>query len=86
MVYEAYCLSYAAMLLGAGRETMTDIIDPAVGIVLNKKVGDSVEKGETLAYIYTNGKNTLDASNKALHAFTIGKDPVLPKLILDVVR
>ena len=83
---DALEIGHAAMLLGAGRETMTDIIDPAVGIVLNKKVGDSVEKGETLAYIYTNGKNTLDASNKALHAFTIGKDPVLPKLILDVVR
>lgn len=83
---DALGIGHAAMLLGAGRETMTDIIDPAVGIVLNKKVGDSVEKGETLAYIYTNGKNTLDASNKALRAFTIGKDPVLPKLILDVVR
>ncbi len=83
---DALSIGHAAMLLGAGRETMVDVIDPAVGIVLNKKVGDKVSKGETLAYIYTNGKNTKDSMEKTLAAFTISKDKVDAKLILDVVR
>ena len=48
----------AAMMLGAGRETIEDQIDPAVGIVLSKKVGDYVEKGETLAELHVNGRKS----------------------------
>ena len=43
-----------AMNLGAGRETLEDVVDPAVGIVLNKKVGDYVARGEELAFVYHN--------------------------------
>lgn len=43
-----------AMELGAGRATKESIIDLAVGIVLNKKRGDKVEKGDILAYIHSN--------------------------------
>ena len=39
-------VGHAAMLLGAGRETVDSIIDPAVGLVLHKKVGDLVIEGE----------------------------------------
>ena len=39
-------IGVASMLLGAGRATKDDIIDLAVGLVLNKKVGDKVEEGE----------------------------------------
>lgn len=45
-------LGKLAMQLGAGRMVKNDVIDPAVGIVLNKKDGDYVNVGETLAYIY----------------------------------
>jgi pyrimidine-nucleoside phosphorylase len=83
---DALAIGHAGMLLGAGRETMADKIDPAVGIVLNKKVGDSVKKGEVLAYVYTNGKNTEESMTRAFNAFEIGTNPVEPKLILDVVR
>jgi pyrimidine-nucleoside phosphorylase len=83
---DALAIGHAAMLLGAGRETMADAIDPAVGIVLNKKVGDSVKAGEVLCYIYTNGKNTLESSNKAFDAFEISDTHVEPQLILDVIR
>ena len=38
----------AATMLGAGRATKDDVIDLAVGLVLHKKIGDSVKKGETL--------------------------------------
>ena len=51
---KALNIGLASMKLGGGRATKDDDIDPMVGIVLNKKVGDKVSKGETLAYIYTN--------------------------------
>lgn len=44
----------AAMLLGAGRATKESEIDLAVGLVLRKKIGDKVEKGESLLTIYSN--------------------------------
>ncbi|HLA24766.1 MAG TPA: pyrimidine-nucleoside phosphorylase, partial [bacterium] len=46
---DAEALGVAAMTLGAGRATKDDTIDPAVGIVLRKKVGDAVRRGEPLA-------------------------------------
>ncbi|MDX1770319.1 MAG: pyrimidine-nucleoside phosphorylase, partial [Planococcaceae bacterium] len=51
---EADEVGTAAMLLGAGRATKESEIDLAVGIVLHKKVGDSVEAGESLATIHAN--------------------------------
>ena len=83
---DALAIGHAAMLLGAGRETMADKIDPAVGIVLNKKVGDSVKTGEVLCRIYTNGKNTKESCDKAFAAFEISEAHVEPQLILDVIR
>ena len=43
----------SAMMLGAGRATKDDVLDMSAGIVLNKKVGDKVEAGETIATLYT---------------------------------
>lgn len=47
----------AAMLLGAGRATKDSQIDLAVGLVLQKKIGDKVEKGESLLTIHSNFEN-----------------------------
>lgn len=47
-------LGRLAMQLGAGRMVKEDSVDPAVGIVLNKKDGDYVEHGDILAYIHIN--------------------------------
>ena len=44
----------SAMRLGAGRETFDDIIDMSAGIVLSKKVGDQVNKGDVLCTVHTN--------------------------------
>ena len=44
----------SAMRLGAGRETFDDVIDMSAGIVLRKKVGDKVSKGDTLCVVHTN--------------------------------
>ena len=45
-----------SVYLGGGRIQKEDKIDPTVGIVLNKKVGDKVKKGEIVAYIHANNK------------------------------
>ena len=45
-----------AMRLGAGRAVKSDALDYETGIVFEKKVGDSVQQGEIVAKVYTNGK------------------------------
>ncbi|WP_212567446.1 hypothetical protein, partial [Escherichia coli] len=49
----------SAMILGAGRETKDDILDLSAGIILEKKVGDYVNEGEVLAYMYYNDEQKL---------------------------
>jgi len=46
----------ASMLLGGGREKKEDSVDPAVGIVLEKKVGDEVKTGSSLCTIHFNSE------------------------------
>ena len=53
-------VGHAAMLLGAGRETVDSRIDPAVGIVLHKKVGDPVVMGEPIATVHVNERARRD--------------------------
>lgn len=50
---DAEAVGVASMILGAGREKMDSIIDPAAGIILKKKVGDFVERGELLCSFCT---------------------------------
>jgi len=52
-------VGHAAMLLGAGRETVDSRIDPAVGLVLHKKVGDLVVAGEPLCTVHVNDERRL---------------------------
>ncbi len=64
----------ASRILGAGRKTKTEPIDLSIGILLKKKVGDRVDKGEPLAVFYSDGdKQKIDpAKAKFLSAYTIG--------------
>lgn len=77
----------AALVLGAGRETKESQIDLAVGVVLNKKVGDYVEKGEPLAYIHVNDMSKLkDCEERLKRAFQVTKEkPEHRPLIFGVV-
>ena len=79
-------IGISSMLLGGGRETMTDVIDPSVGIVLNKKIDDYVNAGEVLAYIHSNGKNTEVVKQRVLNAYQFGNEVHNKKLILKVIR
>jgi len=72
----ALTIGVAAMKMGAGRETKEDDIDPDVGIVLNKKVGDKVSIGDTLAVLYNNKDNVESIVEEVIGAFAIAKDPV----------
>lgn len=49
---DCFQIGHAAMLLGAGRASLEDKIDPGVGIQLCKKVGDYINKGDVVAYIH----------------------------------
>ncbi|MFE8702603.1 pyrimidine-nucleoside phosphorylase [Cytobacillus sp. FJAT-54145] len=54
----------AAMLLGAGRATKDSQIDLAVGLVLNKKIGDEVKRGESIVTIYSNFEQVEEVKDK----------------------
>ena len=51
---DAEKIGLVSVLLGAGREKKDDVIDPAAGLVLCKKTGEYVERGEALCTLYTN--------------------------------
>lgn len=73
------------MSLGGGRRAVDDKIDHTVGLKVLKRVGDKVEKGESVALLYCNEKPRFD--DEILSAFTIGtKKAKKTKLIVDVVR
>ncbi len=56
------------LLLGGGRETKDSPVDLSVGLVLNRKKGDYVKKGETLAVLHANDRNRLAEAGKKLAA------------------
>lgn len=56
----------AVLVLGAGRQKKNDEIDLSAGIILNKKIGDKVEKGELLAQIHCNQKNKMIEAEKII--------------------
>ncbi|MCH8523076.1 MAG: thymidine phosphorylase [Balneolales bacterium] len=76
---DSYEIGMTAVELGAGRIRKEDTIDPTAGIEFLRKVGDSVEKGETIARIHTNNKNIISASvERLLAAITIQADKPRP--------
>lgn len=81
-------LGLVAMELGAGRATKEDIIDLAVGVVLNKKRGDITALGDTIAYIHANDERLIQKAYKdILDNYDIKPQEVndIP-LIYDVIK
>jgi len=72
----------AAMLLGAGRETKESTIDLAVGLVLHKKVGDRVKKGEPLVTVHSNTENIEHIKQKLYESIQISPTPVEPLTLI----
>ena len=77
----------AAMLLGAGRETVESVVDPAVGLVLHKKVGELVIAGEPYATLHVNDRQRLEEARGLLQeAFRFGPEaPARTRLIHHVI-
>ncbi|WP_042346225.1 pyrimidine-nucleoside phosphorylase [Bacillus massiliigorillae] len=72
----------AAMMLGAGRATKESVIDLAVGIVLQKKIGDAVKKGESLLTIHSNTENVDNVKELLYNSIIVGSNKVeAPPLI-----
>lgn len=79
-------LGIAAMLLGAGRRTKEDTIDYSVGLMLHKKVGDSVTAGEPLVTVYANSQAIDDVKAKIYENIFITKEKVAePTLIHQII-
>lgn len=74
--------------LGGGRKTKDDEIDHTAGIILVKKTGDNVQKGEVIAKLYTNKNDVvLTAEKDFIDAVEIGNEkPAEQKLIYEVVK
>ena len=78
----------ACLCLGGGRRTKEDIIDPGVGLYLNKKIGEYVEVGQTIATIYASEMEKAEESLKILEeAYTLKsqKGEVVEKIIKCVI-
>ena len=83
---DALAIGNAAMMLGAGRKKITDVIDHSVGIVLHKKVGSYINKGDVIATIYANKEDVNQELEMILDAFNVSTDNICPKLILGVIK
>ncbi|MBD8025276.1 pyrimidine-nucleoside phosphorylase [Ureibacillus sp. Re31] len=83
---EADDVGVAAMLLGAGRATKESTIDLSVGLVLHKKVGDAVQKGESLVTIHSNSEDVTEVMEKLYNHIVIVPEKVeAPTLIKEVI-
>ncbi|HEC2174128.1 pyrimidine-nucleoside phosphorylase [Staphylococcus delphini] len=78
-------IGIASMMLGAGRQTKEDVIDLAVGLVLNKKVGERVEEGESLLTIYANSEDVEQVKQKLYDNITISDHAEQPQLIHTII-
>jgi pyrimidine-nucleoside phosphorylase len=84
---DAQAVGMAARTLGAGRATKDDVIDPAVGIVLIRKVGDVVKQGEPLAVVHASDPaKSEEAVKRVQGAYHIASwEPLRRPLILEVI-
>jgi thymidine phosphorylase len=75
-------------VLGGGREKQEDAIDPAVGLVFLKRIGDGVQRGEPLCTLHYNSEARLaEAQRLAQTAYRVGpeKPQVAPRLIYQII-
>jgi pyrimidine-nucleoside phosphorylase len=79
---KAYNIGLVSMKLGGGREKKDDVINPMVGIVLHKKIGDRIETGEPLAMIYADHPLSAEILSNLDDAFVISNTPITPPPII----
>jgi pyrimidine-nucleoside phosphorylase len=73
---DALLIGKSSVALGAGRQTINDIIDPAAGITILAKPLDNITAGDPLAILHTNREETIEeVLPRVKAAFTIGDNP-----------
>src|SRR5688572_30644838 len=84
---DAEYIGLASTMIGAGRDTKEDAIDPAVGIILEAKIGQKIDAGTVLCRLYYTGEDRLeDAAQMVEDAFRISQTPPDERsLILETV-
>ena len=85
---DAEKIGLASCELGAGRKTKNDIIDLSAGLILSKKTGDYVNKGDVIAWLYTGKENLVSKAEEVfLSALEFSDEkPCSLDLIIDVVE
>ncbi|MBO4848374.1 MAG: thymidine phosphorylase [Clostridia bacterium] len=85
---DAKQLGLAACLLGAGRLRKEDSVDPAVGILMNKRYGDRISENEPYAYLYVNNEDRLDEALALIEAAVSISDeaPAEMPLVYDIIE
>jgi pyrimidine-nucleoside phosphorylase len=79
-------LGRACVALGGGREKKEDAIDPAVGLIFHRKVGDEVRRGEPLCTLHYNSPQRLDAARHLVEsAYRIAPEPPPPRQLVQRV-
>ena len=78
----------AAQILGAGRATKEESIDPAVGLVMKKRLGDFIRADEPLCVMYVNDESKVNAALEMFHSAFAYSDvkPEYRPMVYDVVR
>lgn len=80
---DAEKIGVSSLLLGAGRNTKDDVLDFSAGIILNKKTGNKVVKGDVLATLYANDSSKFaSASEKFREALTFSSEPVEEQILI----
>ena len=81
-------IGICSLLLGGGRETKESEIDLSVGILLEKKKGDAVKKGEVLGYLHANDEKRLEAAKEKFRSayFITGHQPEAEPLIKGILQ
>lgn len=81
---DTYKIGIATVELGCGRKKTTDVVDPTAGIEFYKKIGDKVNRGDTLFKFFNSDNSKLNPTEKLLKdSIQIGEERVEHKLILD---
>lgn len=79
-------IGLASMLMGGGRQKADDQLDYAVGIELHKKIGDSVQKGESIMTIWSNREDIDDVKELLDQAVAIKESAQQPTLIHETIE
>jgi len=82
---DALVVGITGRMLGAGRRTMDDVIDPGAGIVLHRKVAEPVEVGDPIATLYASDRALFaEAEQKLLTGVVVKDGPIgTPQLLID---